>query len=1260
MRKYFLIFLSCLVGVFLSVTLHTEVFAKKGVKKANSNPASKETLTVVNNKGERVLNGSVLNPNEDELFIALHSVLVSTLRGDLNNVSVVLSSIADPSMSFTVPKSALRIQNKTIRKKNKKYLSVNLYNVKTPSGITILPSALQKDDYKLRIINNKNKLDVSTESFNYQTPVLIVGMAPQKNSGFVVVEDLLGSQISDSVVSLDANGSFFTEVRANMIKPTTANKGSLIARLKSQTAEEEDDDDIYAGIVHVASDKDLYAISLLDNNPDANNAQADAPLIVNESTTLTANLAKEDEKLALEVAKKQSEGSVDFGDLDCDINQFADRCGNTDKAEIASLGQDVKNLIVNPQCDLPDFVTNFLKNSEDSSVALGYCEFVSRIEDSSKLCTNYSKVLNDFKAGKLKQLPCPPSSCISFQNITPPKCVVTQSFCEDESENTGCISKPKRDLFCLQVPAEVSESQCTDEGNSDSADDPGWVVAINSFENEYCVPSNPRVFSEIQIFSKAVSSPEDIAEECEYNFCHRQCDKKSGTGVKDCHFNCDVAFGRFIDCNIASPYFSNQCCKSLKIRPRAIASKPAYQLASGGSVKPSGLLISTGPIAPDIAGCLCADSNNFNEIGYASDNSKATCRNICPSNYEKDEKSRNCFPICSGGLVRDSNGFCKKECPRGQKKDPNNGQCIPELKCGDNNMLPNPNNNGEAQCICPSALPYWNINQCVASCPHGPPSPNASSNLPLKSPIPCSDGGGQKYCGTVDIPAKDNCSCASGGTPTGPNGTCQCTNGQPYTTAGCGTQNCLAPYVTNPSGIPPCKCPDDKPISFSANCVAKCPEGLIADYPIGGSALYPTTIAKTCLCPDKSYPDQDGKCYSGTSYCSPGITVGTNGCTCNPGGGAYSLSGGYCACLSGQTYTAASGCSGSTSTTNYCSPGIPSTAANPCTCNPGGGAYSLSEYCTCPSGQTYTAASGCSGSTSSSPTTPTALIATSSLMYPNAINLTWTDSSSNETGFSVYRRQSGSGSSSWTLLPSSVPANTPSYIDTSVTAGITYEYYVVACNGTVCSDQSNTAQATASGGSSSTPTAPTTLIATSSLMYPNAINLTWIDSSSNETGFSVYRRTSGSSSWTLLTNSVPANTPSYIDTSVTAGITYEYYVVACNGTVCSDQSNTAQATASGGSSSTPTAPTALIAISSPMFPGVINLMWTDSSSNETGFSVYRRILGSSSWTLLTNSVPANTPSYIDTSVTAGITYEYKVNACNANGCSADSNTATAP
>src|SRR3989338_9143123 len=165
MRKYFLIFLSCLVGVFLSVTLHTEVFAKKGVKKANSNPASKETLTVVNNKGERVLNGSVLNPNEDELFIALHSVLVSTLRGDLNNVSVVLSSIADPSMSFTVPKSALRIQNKTIRKKN------------------------------------KNKLDVSTESFNYQTPVLIVGMAPQKNSGFVVVEDLLGSQISDSVVS---------------------------------------------------------------------------------------------------------------------------------------------------------------------------------------------------------------------------------------------------------------------------------------------------------------------------------------------------------------------------------------------------------------------------------------------------------------------------------------------------------------------------------------------------------------------------------------------------------------------------------------------------------------------------------------------------------------------------------------------------------------------------------------------------------------------------------------------------------------------------------------------------------------------------------------------------------------------------------------------------------------------------------------------------------------------------------------------------
>ena len=385
MRKLFLVFLSFLLGIFLSFVPYKEAFAKKGKSSSTAN----ETLTVVNNKGEKVLNGSVLEPAEDELFVLLHSALVSILRGDLNNVSVVLTSIADPSKKFIVPKNAVNIQHRKINKKNGKYLSVNLFNIKTPSGITIPPSSLQKDNYKLRIVSNK--VNVSTESFNYQTPVLIFGMAGQKNSGFVVVEDLLGNSISGNIVTLGANGSFFTEVKADMIKALSKNGSFLKSNLQSQIA----GNDFYAGVVHVVSDKDLYAITPLKNDPDVNGAQADAPLIVNESTTLTANLAKQDENLAFEVAKKELEDlqstnntPIDFGNLDCDINQFADECNTNDGSVLASFGEDVKQLISNPQCNLPDFVTSIVSNSQNSDVSKGYCDFISRKEDVARVCSD--------------------------------------------------------------------------------------------------------------------------------------------------------------------------------------------------------------------------------------------------------------------------------------------------------------------------------------------------------------------------------------------------------------------------------------------------------------------------------------------------------------------------------------------------------------------------------------------------------------------------------------------------------------------------------------------------------------------------------------------------------------------------------------------------------------------------------------------------------------------------------------------------------
>jgi hypothetical protein len=87
----------------------------------------------------------------------------------------------------------------------------------------------------------------------------------------------------------------------------------------------------------------------------------------------------------------------------------------------------------------------------------------------------------------------------------------------------------------------------------------------------------------------------------------------------------------------------------------------------------------------------------------------------------------------------------------------------------------------------------------------------------------------------------------------------------------------------------------------------------------------------------------------------------------------------------------------------------------------------------------------------------------------------------------------------------------------------------------------------------------------------------------------------------------------------------------------------------------PSAPTGLTA--TPVLPWRINLAWTDTSSNETGFRI-QRSLNSSTWSTLA-TVAANTTSYADTSPTPGTLYYYRVIAYNSAGDSPPSNVASA-
>lgn len=113
-----------------------------------------------------------------------------------------------------------------------------------------------------------------------------------------------------------------------------------------------------------------------------------------------------------------------------------------------------------------------------------------------------------------------------------------------------------------------------------------------------------------------------------------------------------------------------------------------------------------------------------------------------------------------------------------------------------------------------------------------------------------------------------------------------------------------------------------------------------------------------------------------------------------------------------------------------------------------------------------------SSSTPTAPAAPSGLTATAS--GSTAINIAWTDNSTDETGFKVERKTGSTGT--WGEIASAVAANTTSYSSTGLSAGTTYYYRVRAYNAAGTSSYSNEASATTS---------------TSSALYPaNILNLT--------------------------------------------------------------------------------------------------------------------------------------------------------------------------
>src|SRR5262249_10058857 len=93
----------------------------------------------------------------------------------------------------------------------------------------------------------------------------------------------------------------------------------------------------------------------------------------------------------------------------------------------------------------------------------------------------------------------------------------------------------------------------------------------------------------------------------------------------------------------------------------------------------------------------------------------------------------------------------------------------------------------------------------------------------------------------------------------------------------------------------------------------------------------------------------------------------------------------------------------------------------------------------------------------SAPTAPSGLSATAA--STSQINLSWTDNSSNETGFKI-ERATDSGFTQNLTLVTTTAAGVTSYSNTGLTSNTTYYYRVRATNASGDSSNSNTANAT--------------------------------------------------------------------------------------------------------------------------------------------------------------------------------------------------------
>ncbi len=328
--------------------------------------------------------------------------------------------------------------------------------------------------------------------------------------------------------------------------------------------------------------------------------------------------------------------------------------------------------------------------------------------------------------------------------------------------------------------------------------------------------------------------------------------------------------------------------------------------------------------------------------------------------------------------------------------------------------------------------------------------------------------------------------------------------------------------------------------------------------------------------------------------------------------------------------------------------------------------YTITSFGTSEKSSAEATAQPKTASSSSAPTAPSGLSATA--VSPTQINLSWS-APSNNGGYQItgYKIEVKKGSGSYSALASNTGNATTTYSHAGLATGMTHSYKVYAINSIGTSAASPEASATPTTTSISSPPAPPTGLAATSISGTQ-INLSWSAPSNNGgsaiTGYKIEYKT-GSGSYSVLVANTANTATIYSHTGLTAGQVYVYRISAINSVGTSNPSPEASTTPTTTSQQTttnsaPSAPTGLAATS--ISGTQINLSWSAPSNNGgsaiTGYKIEVK-KGSGSFEILSSNTANTLTTYSHSNLVTGTNYYYRVYAINTIGTSSPSGESSA-